>query len=69
MPRTSNLGDLQGSSLPARMATPSGTVNIAIDTSETRTGATRTRYEQVLSIAACVSLIACGVGVGIWASV
>ena len=67
MPRTSNLGDLQGSSsLPARTATSSGTVNIAIDPPETRDGSTR--YEQALSIAACVSLIACGIGVGIWAS-
>lgn len=67
MPRTSNLGDIQGP--PLRTTTSSGTVNIAIETPEGRNGSIQMRYEQVLSIVACASLIACGIGVGIWASV
>ena len=63
MPQTSSLGDIQRNAVrPAR--DPESVSVMAV-----RDPAKRNHYEAILSIIACITLIGCGIGVGIWAGV
>ena len=65
MPRTSSLGDIQRVDVSR---TRDDHITISVSTNE---GAmdVHSRYERLVSVVACVTLIACGIGVGIWASI
>ena len=66
MPRTSSLGDIQRVDTSARARDDHQiTVSVSMDGGETNAPSD---YERILSVAACATLVACGVGVGIWAS-
>ena len=65
MPRTSSLGDIQGGDPPR--ARDDHTINVSVSTNESGVNV-QSRYERFCTVVACVTLIACGIGVGSWAS-
>lgn len=65
MPRTSSLGDIQRVDTPRTRDDHTITVSVSANEGDLNV---QSRYERLVSIVACVTLIACGVGVGIWAS-
>lgn len=64
MPRTSSLGDIQRVDV-SRTRDDQITVSVPTDALDD----VQSRYERIVSVVACVTLIACGIGVGIWASI
>lgn len=64
MPRTSSLGDIQRTDA----SRPRDDHQITVSSTNEGGGVdTQSRYERVVSVVACITLIACGIGVGIWA--
>lgn len=65
MPRTSSLGDIQRVDVSR---TRDAQIAVSVSTDE---GAmdVQSRCERLVTVVACVTLIACGIGVGIWASI
>ena len=66
MPNTSSLGDLTSSTIPTRHASRSTVVAISGGDVSPLSGPSR--YERLVSVCACLLLVACGMGIGIWAS-
>jgi hypothetical protein len=64
MPRTSSLGDMQCADAAPR-ARDDHTITVSVNGGETNV---QSPYERLVTAAACATLIACGIGVGIWAS-
>jgi hypothetical protein len=64
MPRTSSLGDIQRNEVSR---TRDDQITVSVTTQE---GAmdVQSRHERLVTAIAFVTLIACGIGVGIWAS-
>jgi len=65
MPRTSSLGDIQR--VDASRVRDDHTITVSVSTNESEMEI-QSRYERLFSMAACVTLLACGIGVGVWAS-
>lgn len=65
MPRTSSLGDIQRVDTP-RMR-DDHTITVSVSTNEGELNV-QSRYERFVTVAACMTLIGCGIGVGIWAT-
>lgn len=43
------------------------TITVSVSTNEGKLNV-QSRYERFVTVAACMTLIACGIGVGIWAT-
>ena len=65
MPRTSSLGDIKRAD--ASRARDDHSITVSVSTNEGDTDV-QSQHERLVSVVACVTLIACGIGVGMWAS-
>jgi hypothetical protein len=65
MPRTSSLGDIQR--VDASRTRDNHTITVSVTANEGDVNV-QSHYERLVTILACVTLIACGIGVGVWAS-
>lgn len=65
MPQTSSLGDIQRAD--ASRTRNGHTITVSVSTNEGERNAT-SGYERLVTVVASVMLVACGIGVGIWAS-
>ena len=63
MPTTTSLGDRVRSSAPP--AATSRTLSVSVPDEEV---VYPSQYERLVSAAACLLLVACGIGIGVWAS-
>ena len=64
MPRTSSLGDIHRMNDPR----PHGEHQVTVSVGEDERTEIWPRYERIVSRLACITLVACGIGVGMWAS-
>lgn len=65
MPRTSSLGDIKRTD--ASRTRNDHTITVSVSTNEGELNL-QSGYARLVTVVACVTLIACGIGVGIWAS-